>query len=454
MSQVRKTQSPKTSSVNRGTARLQKSLAASLTAGVLFASTVGCSSGPPSLSSLNPFAKNDSPTTIKSPESHANSPSMTESFVDSTKGAMTKSRDTVTGWFKGDDSKPTTENKTVSAPDPLRLDRESEVSPASFIANGRFWESTGNFEKAMASYAKALEKSPNHPDALTMIGRLHFRQGNHEQAADFFGKAIKEKPDDAGLYNDLGITLCRLGNHEVATQSLQKALELSPGTPRYANSLASIRFDAGDPVGAHQVLAKNNKPAVAHFNMAYLHYRKGQMQQAADQLSRAMQYKNHAPGDKATEHAISRSQELLAQLQGPTSPTPGVAIAQSNNATQPGTSPQTQPLGVKTDSSGFTVLGGTTATNNPLFRQASQTLSQSTTDQSDISNGSTSVPTYSCASYRMPPTGDCIPSGDIGTNSSGEQACEGDACETPPTSSTPTSGSPMMLPKGFDIQGL
>lgn len=188
------------------------------------------------------------------------------------------------------------------------------MTPEVFVANGRLWESTGNFEKAMESYAKALEKQPNDPDALASIARLHFRQNSHEQAAKYFGQAIKEKPNDAGLYNDLGLTLSKLGNHGAAAATIGQALRLSPGSSRYANNLASVQFEGGDPSAALEVLVKNNKPAVAHFNMAYLHYKHGQAAESTRHLNQALAYQPQAETDPATKRAIERSRELLAQI--------------------------------------------------------------------------------------------------------------------------------------------
>ncbi|KAA5544704.1 tetratricopeptide repeat protein [Roseiconus nitratireducens] len=260
------------------------------------------------------------------------------SLASGTKNAVTKSRDTVAGWF-GKDTPSAPDAVPGDETDPVSLAHKAEVSPEVFVANGRLWESTGNFEKAMESYAKALEKRPNDPAALSNIARLHFRQNNHAKAAEYFGKAIEQKPNDAGLYNDLGLTLSKLGNHSAAVGALSQALRLTPNSSRYANNLASVKFESGDQTGALEVLAKNNKPAVAHFNMAYLHYKHGQKTDATRHLNQALSYNGQAETDAATKRAVERSRELLAQIDTAAGIEPGTAIAQAAKASQKGAAP-------------------------------------------------------------------------------------------------------------------
>jgi Tfp pilus assembly protein PilF len=207
------------------------------------------------------------------------------------------------------------------------------------------WESTGDFTKAMESYTKALESEASHAPALTSIARLHFRQGKHKQAAEFFQRAITQSPDDAGLHNDLGLTLNKLGDSAGATKSLEKALELAPGTSRYANNLASVKFEAGDSNGAYEVLASNNKPAVAHFNMAYLYFKGGKVDAAREHLGQVMKYETQAAADPAIQRAVERSRDMIAQISAATAPVaqaaPQASIAAGNQVNPEKTIQQT-----------------------------------------------------------------------------------------------------------------
>ena len=276
--------------------------------------TTGCASsnGGFSLSSVNPFSGNSETVGSQS------NPSPLRSVATSTKNAWGKSKNAVTGIFKGETAqeKALAARQAESNVDPLRLDRKTNVGPEVYVANGRLWESTGNRQKAMESYVKALEVKPNDGKALAAIARLHHSSDEHTKAIDFFSRAISQEPEEATLHNDLGLTYAKSGNKAAAVASLTRALEISPGTSRYANNLATIKFDLGKTDEAFAVLKENNKPAVAHYNMAYLYQERGQTDDAKMHLTEAMKYKNEGSIDSSIARAVNRSQEMLAKLEG------------------------------------------------------------------------------------------------------------------------------------------
>ncbi|MEM9365582.1 MAG: tetratricopeptide repeat protein [Planctomycetota bacterium] len=263
-----------------------------------------------SLASLNPFKKSDptqTETSIASSTSQAAS-----NAADATRNAFSKTGERIAGMFGGD------KDTQIAADDPLSLQNKPEkVGPEVFVANGQLWELTGNSTKAMEDYAKALEAQPNHVGAMTSIARLHFREGNYPKAAEFFQQTLAQTPNDAAVYNDLGLTLGKLGQTDMAVKTLDRALQLAPGTSRYANNLASLQFESGKADAAYEVLAANNKPAVAHFNMAYLHFKKGQSDDAQSHLQKAITFETQSAADPATKRAVERSKEMLAQLSTP-----------------------------------------------------------------------------------------------------------------------------------------
>ncbi|MEM6469331.1 MAG: tetratricopeptide repeat protein [Planctomycetota bacterium] len=358
-------------------------MAAVLALSVAAGGMTGCSSAGAKLASLNPFSKAE-PSTLATPGSNS----------------TTK----VAGWTSG-------EKRVVAADetDPTSLAHNAEVTAEVFCANGRLWESTGNFEKAMESYAKALEKEPNDPAALSNIARLHLRQGNHKEAAEYFGNAIKQKPDDPGLYNDLGLALSKLGNHAAAATTIEQALRLSPGSSRFTNNLACVRFDGGDAEGAMQVLVENNKPAVAHFNMAYLHYKHGQKSESTRHLNQAIAYETSTAADPATKRAVERSKELLAQLGGkvppssvpPASVPPASVPSTTANATAIASSTSSKPAeGSPQDATSFTVSdSGSAGIGNAAYRTTQSSMaappSKAPTSQSAKPGSTPAAPSLS-----------------------------------------------------------
>ncbi len=283
------------------TAARRRRVLALLAAGIL-TTPVGCASRNLSVASLNPFAKSTPTATTPEPEARLASSKTDDSAP---KGTMSK----LTGMFRRGDKADKIDGVVEGQP---------TVDPNVFVANGQLWESTGNAEKAKESYNKAIAADAKNSAALTSLARLHYREGNHAEAAKAFQKALAQNPEDAALFNDLGLTLGKLGQHDQAAATLQRALQLAPGTSRYANNLASVYYESGNPDAAFEVLRANNPAAVANFNMAFLHYKKGAVDQAKAHLQAAVADGNG--GDAATRRAVDRSREMLAQLNVPVAP--------------------------------------------------------------------------------------------------------------------------------------
>jgi len=233
-----------------------------------------------------------------------------------TSSAWNKTKNGVTGLFGGSSTTAAGDGTKLADDDPTRLSTPATVSPEVFVAQGALWETTGDFTKAMDSYNRAVQAEPNNAAALASVARLQLRQQNFPQASEAFEKAIKVSPKDSALLNDYGMTRAKMGDIAGADKAITQALAISPGTSRFANNLANIRFDAGDKDGALAVLMQHNKPAVAHFNMAYLQYQTGNYAEAKNQLSEVLKYEPAAAQDSAVAQAVSRSRDMLTTIDG------------------------------------------------------------------------------------------------------------------------------------------
>lgn len=377
-------------------------------------STTGCSTGGMSLASMNPFSKSssgvgasDSAATRALVATTEGTKNVFKTVSHSTKSAFDKSSGAIAGVFGRQDA--SVDGEVLAEDDPLSLhNKPDSIGPEVYVANGQLWESTGNFGKAIESYNKALATDPKNAPALASIARLHFRQDDHAASTEFFRKAIALTPEDAGLHNDLGLTLSRTGQHGAAAQSIQRALQLAPGTSRYVNNLASVQFESGNTAAAFQTLAKTNQPAVAHFNMAYLHYRKGQVGQAKEQLSRAMSFESQAATDAAVKRAVDRSKEMLAQIDASGAPAglpaqpgatnPRARIAQTPGATRSYQVPvrgasMTGPSGPAKPASAVLPSGGAAPSYTPGSTSSPSTpISLPATDQTTKQTGGFSLP--------------------------------------------------------------
>ena len=231
-----------------------------------------------------------------------------------TSSAWNKTKNGVTNMFGGASATAAEDGTKLADDDPTRLSTPASVSPEVFVAQGALWETTGDFTKAMDSYNRAVQTEPNNAAALASIARLQLRQQDFAQASQSFEKALKVSPKDSALLNDYGTVLAKLGDSAGADRAISEALVISPGTSRFANNLANIRFSTGNRDGALEVLMQHNKPAVAHFNMAYLQYQAGNYAEAKNQLTEVLKYEPAASNDSAVAQAVSRSRDMLTTI--------------------------------------------------------------------------------------------------------------------------------------------
>lgn len=179
---------------------------------------------------------------------------------------------------------------TEKSDDPTSLSNmPSSIGPEVFVANGQLSETQGNFTKALDNYTKALEIEPKNQSALLSTARLYERQGQSVQAAEFFQKAIQAKPNDAAIYNELGLSLCKAGKASDGESNLQKAIALDPTNSRYRNNLASVMVNSGRSDEAVKQLEQVFSPAVANYNVAYLHASNQNIAAAQQHLQSALQ---------------------------------------------------------------------------------------------------------------------------------------------------------------------
>ena len=306
--------------VNKTRSLLLATLIAGSTVGL-----TGCSSGTGfSLASMNPFSR-PKPNPVEESGAKAGMSESIASMTNSAKSGVTaigasartavgKTTSAVTGVFR----KPT---DPASSSDPLSLSNKPEtVNAEVYVANGQLWESSGDMTKARESYDNALKSEPNNAQALVSIARLNYREGKYQEASEFFRRALTVSPNDAELHNDIALTQSKLNDVAGSIASFEKALKLAPGTSRYANNLATVHYESGDAAAAYRVLVTNNKPAVAHFNMAYLHYKSGNLEEAKKHLNAAAQYEPESSSDAIVNRAVTRSKEMLAQINTAASP--------------------------------------------------------------------------------------------------------------------------------------
>lgn len=179
--------------------------------------------------------------------------------------------------------------ETSSNDDPTSLaNMPKDLGPEIWVTQGQLYETQGKHEKALENYSKALEKEPNNEAALLSVARLYTRQQDYAQAETYFGQVLSLKPQ-AVIYNELASVQQSQGKLAESQTSIQRAIELDPTSSRYRNNLAGMLVAAGQSAEAVKQLEHVFPPAVAHYNVAFLHFSNNNMVAAQQHLQTALQ---------------------------------------------------------------------------------------------------------------------------------------------------------------------
>jgi tetratricopeptide (TPR) repeat protein len=109
------------------------------------------------------------------------------------------------------------------------LDQSSLELIESWFNLGLKQVSAGDFEKAIASWEKALQINPNLSEAWHNRGSALGRLGQYEEAVDSFQSALVIDPNNYQAWNDRAHALYQLQNWTEAIDSWNNALKIMPG---------------------------------------------------------------------------------------------------------------------------------------------------------------------------------------------------------------------------------
>ncbi|MCC0178941.1 tetratricopeptide repeat protein [Waterburya agarophytonicola K14] len=112
---------------------------------------------------------------------------------------------------------------------PVDLDRSSIDLIEGWFNLGLKQVSGGEFDKAIASWEKALSINPNLSEAWHNRGSALGRLGKYEEAVESFQKALSIDPNNYQAWNDRAHALYQLENWLAAADSWRNAIKITPG---------------------------------------------------------------------------------------------------------------------------------------------------------------------------------------------------------------------------------
>lgn len=134
---------------------------------------------------------------------------------------------------------------------------------------------SGQIADAEKLYHEILDKSPDHPDALYLLGLIEYQSGKVETAVSLILKAITKRPDSADYYYNLGRILESSGKKDSAVHMFACAIQRKPDYLEAYESMVRLQPEAAE----------------AHFQLGNLYQGRGMMAAAEKAFRKAVEHK-------------------------------------------------------------------------------------------------------------------------------------------------------------------
>jgi cytochrome c-type biogenesis protein CcmH/NrfG len=106
-----------------------------------------------------------------------------------------------------------------------------------WVMLGNAYFDTGQPQKSVEAYGRALELKPNDPDVLTDQGVMYRALGQFDKAVANFEKANKTNPTHVQSLYNLGVVYSSdLHQNDKAAAALNKVIQTAPSSPQAAQA--------------------------------------------------------------------------------------------------------------------------------------------------------------------------------------------------------------------------
>ncbi len=159
------------------------------------------------------------------------------------------------------------------------------------LHRGEVLRAMGSLDSALASFDTAARLDTSLGAAHRYRGELLAASGDQHEAALAYERAVRIDPADVTALVGQAEALRRLERFDAATAALQQALSRSPRNSRAHYILASVAEAGGDEhlaASARQNFQRLTE-ARRHFDQGQVYARRGQFDEADDELSRAIE---------------------------------------------------------------------------------------------------------------------------------------------------------------------
>ncbi len=125
----------------------------------------------------------------------------------------------------------------------LTHEERDQSNPYYWMRTGYWYGRTGEKDKALAAFEKALSLNPDDAKAWNNIGVVHYDNGKYDKAIPCFKKAIALDPNDQRFWYNLGLAYYHIGAYDDAITAYNASLHIIEGNAKVWNDLGvAFRF--------------------------------------------------------------------------------------------------------------------------------------------------------------------------------------------------------------------
>ena len=126
----------------------------------------------------------------------------------------------------------------------------SDVDIHQLLERGLELHRAGRRVEAEQHYRRALATTPNHPDALHLLGLVMHQEGRPAEALELIDRASAAEPMRAAYHKHAGLVLLALGRADASVARLRRAIRLRPEDAEAHNHLGTALHELGRPAEA------------------------------------------------------------------------------------------------------------------------------------------------------------------------------------------------------------
>ena len=159
------------------------------------------------------------------------------------------------------------------------------------VTLGMIHRGTGEYEKSVVEYKRALDLDPTSPDAYRGLARAYADLQRFDDAETTYKKAIDMKPEYWGGYDDLGLFYYNRGRYEEALTQFHRVVTLTPDNGRGYNHLGAVYYaqELWDEAGRMFMRSIEIEPTYRTYtNLGVLEYIQGRYAESAAMLEKAL----------------------------------------------------------------------------------------------------------------------------------------------------------------------